>query len=222
MKKLDFKKEILKCINKMSGKRSPYQVFSDWIEMMAIAIQNACAMHGRVWQAREERYKQVAGMYAVEEQAGFSYMLTMLALALEDHLDDALGDIYMRGGIGNKGTGQFFTPYHLSKLTAELAIKDQDLSRETISLSEPSCGAGGMIIAAADVLRSRGIDYQKRMRVVAQDLDLKAVYACYVQLSLLGIDAIVAQGDTLAEPYTGDDYPRDRVFLTPKHMGVLI
>ena len=45
---------------------------------------------------------------------------------------------------------------------------------------------------------------------------------CYVQLSLFGINAVVVQGDTLAEPYTGDSYPQNRVFRTPRNMGLLL
>ena len=78
-----------------------------------------------------------------------------------------------------------------------------------------------MIIAFADILKRKGFNYQKCMKVVAQDLDWKGVYMCYVQLSLLGIDAVVVQGDTLKEPYT-DNYPRSRIFRTPRNMGLLI
>jgi hypothetical protein len=43
----------------------------------------------------------------------------------------------------------------------------------------------------------------------------------YIQLSLLGIDAIIVQGDTLKEPYKSG-YPRGRVMRTPKNVGMLI
>ena len=78
-----------------------------------------------------------------------------------------------------------------------------------------------MIIAAAKVLKDRGINYQKCMRVVAQDLDWKAVYMCYVQLSLLGINAVVVQGNTLTDP----DWmlrPPECIFRTPNRMGMMI
>lgn len=77
-------------------------------------------------------------------------------------------------------------------------------------------------ICAADVLKRRGINYQRCMKVFAQDLDWKCVYMCYVQLSLFGINAVVVQGDTLSEPYTGSNYPRCRIFRTPNNMGILL
>ena len=86
---------------------------------------------------------------------------------------------------------------------------------------EPSCGAGGMIIALASVLQRRGINYQRCMRVVAQDLDWRSVYMCYLQLSLLGIRATVVQGDTLKEPYM-KGYPEQRILYTPGERGLLL
>jgi hypothetical protein len=78
-----------------------------------------------------------------------------------------------------------------------------------------------MIIAAAAILQRKELNYQNCIKAVAQDLDWIAVYMCYVQLSLLGIDAVVVQGNTLTEPYT-DNYPRSRIFRTPRNMGLLI
>ena len=69
--------------------------------------------------------------------------------------------------------------------------------------TEPSCGAGGNIIAIAEKLKADGINYQERLCVTCQDLDWKAIYMCYVQLSLYGIPAVVVQGDTLREPFNG-------------------
>ena len=78
-----------------------------------------------------------------------------------------------------------------------------------------------MIIAAAKVLKDRGINYQKCMQVVAQDLDWKAVYMCYVQLSLLGINAVVVQGNTLIEP-DWMSRPPECIFRTPNRTGMMI
>lgn len=39
---MNYTKEIIERINKLSGSRSPYEVFCDWIKCSAISIQNAC------------------------------------------------------------------------------------------------------------------------------------------------------------------------------------
>ena len=77
-----------------------------------------------------------------------------------------------------------------------------------------------MIIAIAQALKEKGVDYQRKMKVVAQDLDWKGVYMCYLQLSLLGIHAVCVQGNTLSEPYE-KGYPPERVLWTPMALGAL-
>lgn len=216
------KKEIVKMITEMSGKYSAYQVFSDWVECMALAIQNCCSVfHDEVWATREKTYMKIMEKYSPKERENFSKMYALLVMAFENDMSDFLGEIYMESGCGNKYTGQFFTPFHLGYLTAELGIDLSSISEDNkLEVNEPSTGGGGMIIAAAKVLKNAGINYQKCMKVVAQDLDFKAVYMTYVQLSLLGIDAVVVQGDTLKDP-DWTKRPAECRFYTPKRMGCL-
>lgn len=220
------KKEIIQAIEKTAGKYSAYEVFTDWIRCMALSISNTVtSFHDNVWQEREQAYIDTMRKYTLEERQRFCEMMVWLAETLDDGADDVLGKIYMESGMGSKAAGQFFTPYHLCVLTAELALQNQiEEYREgkKITLSEPSCGGGAMIIASAKVLQDNGINFQDAMEVVAQDLDWKGVYMCYVQLSLLGISATCVQGDTLCEPYDPARTERSHILRTPKKMGVLI
>ena len=224
----DYKKEIIKIIKKMSGSRSGYEIFSDWVRCTAIAIENSThVIHDKVWEEREKLYKDTMNRYTLEERRKFPEMLAYLTMAFEDGPDDILGKVYMESGMGSKVTGQFFTPFNLSEMVARLSLettveKKKKGEMGKITVLEPSCGAGGMIIAAAKVLHQKGINYQQAMDVVAQDLDWKGVYMCYVQLSLLGISAICVQGDTLAEPYDPHRTPRSHILTTPKKAGVLL
>lgn len=216
------KNEIVKIIKKMDGKYSAYEIFSDWVEMCAIVIQNCCmVIHNQLWQKREDRYIQIANKYTEEEQNNLVYMYNLLLTALGEEMGDILGEIYMESGCGSKAAGQFFTPFSVSEAMAMLSVPNDVSEDKPYHMNEPSTGAGGMIIAVAKVLKNRGLNYQKCMEVVAQDLDWKAVHMTYLQLSLLGISATVVQGDTLIEPYA-NGYPQERVFYTPKKMGLLI
>ena len=67
-----------------------------------------------------------------------------------------------------------------------------------ISVNDPACGAGAMLIAFANVAKKHGINYQKQVLFIAQDIDRTAAMMCYIQLSLLGCPAIVAVGDIKA------------------------
>lgn len=213
--------ELQKTILSMSGRYTAYEIFMDWIQCSALAIQNSlCQIHDRLWQSREEDYKRIMDKYSREEQEKFPEMLAWLIEELEDYPRDVLGEVFMKSGMGSDAGGQFFTPFSISQMMAALSVESPE-EGEKISLNEPSCGSGGSIIAVAMKLKAKGVNYQKRMHVVAQDLDWRCVYMCYVQLSYLGIDAICVQGDTLCDPYR-KGYPRNRILRTPANMGALV
>lgn len=213
-------REIIKTIECISGTYSPYQVFYDWVHIMALGIQNNLHMiHDKLWQEREKEYMELMKKYGEKERKELVKMFSLLTMTMEYRLSDYLGEVYMKSGCGNKSTGQFFTPYHLSKATANIGIPKE--INGILKLNEPSTGGGGMIIAVADILKERGVNYQRKMQVVAQDLDWLAVYMSYVQFSIIGIDAIVVQGNTLEKQYA-EGYDRKRIFRTPVNMGVII
>jgi len=222
MKLSDAKNQIIRLIQETSGRWSPDQIFRDWITCLAISVQNSsCRRHNDLWHSRERKYSEIMSQYDDGEQKVFIEMTASLQTAMSEEISDILGEIYMESNCGNKFAGQFFTPFSLSILDAELTIPPDYDGTEILHIHEPSCGAGGKIIAVASVMKARNINYQRRMRVVAQDLDWLAVYMTYVQLSFYGFDSIIVQGDTLAEPYSRQ-YPSERIMRTPRNMGVLL
>lgn len=219
----NYKKEIADTIQGISGKYNPYQIFRDWCEMYAISIQNSCVLrHDAIWQHREDVYNSLWNKYDENEHDAFAKMTWLYAIALQNEIGDILGEIFMESGAGSASAGQFFTPFHVSEMVAKIGASDKNILKEKkIHMTEPSIGSGGMVIATAKYLKERGINYQKKLKVVGQDLDWLAVYMSYIQLSLLGIDAVIVQGDTLSEPYF-KGYPKERTMRTPMNMGVLI
>lgn len=123
--------------------------------------------------------------------------------AFEDNpYQDLLGDVYMRLNLGNKNTGQFFTPYNVAHAMAEL-ICDEDAITKQInehgyySVNEPAAGGGANVIAMAHVLKDMGINYQRTLWFVAQELSELTALTCYVQCSIIGMAGVVQIGDTL-------------------------
>ena len=219
--KREAEKEIIKTIGDLSGSYTPYVIFTDWVKMTAIAIQNSCcALHDKTWQTREKAYIDTAKKYSNQERASLCKMQALLWQSFQEYgIYDYLGDIYMRSGAGSKATGQFFTPFHISELCAQARLKDLTME-ENIKMSEPSTGGGGLILATAKVLCDKGINYQRCLDVVARDLDWNGVYMTYVQLSMIGIKAVVIQGDTLAEPEK--NYNAERFLMTPAKIGAIL
>lgn len=215
--------EIAKKINSLSGTYSGYEIFSDWIKAFALSISNSTDMiHEKIWKDREKQYMDIVQKHGEEKIRDFCQLNGMLVEALDENIEDVLGSVFMHGAWGSKQTGQFFTPFHVSLLTAEMGIAKDINEDKPLLINEPSTGGGGMIIAAVKVLKDRGVNPQHCMDVVAQDLDWKGVYMTYVQLSLLGIKATVVQGNTLSQPFINPmDYPPERVLYTPARKGMI-
>ena len=76
-----------------------------------------------------------------------------------------------------------------------------------------------MILAYAKVLKDKGVNYQRKIKAIAQDLDYRAVYMTYIQLSLCGIKAKVQQGDSLLNT---EILEARRIFYTPAYKGIFI
>lgn len=188
----DKSNKIIKTIQRMSGKYGVYEIFADWVKMQAFAYANQV----KYSQAREDEYIETVKRYSKEEFEQFSEMMAWIIEWADEEMFDMLGYIYMNLEIGNKRTGQFFTPYNICRLMA----KTVDFTELPITVNEPTCGAGGNIIALAEAMRDAGINYQHNLVAVCQDIDVKAVYMTFVQLSLFGIPAIIYQADTLLDP----------------------
>ncbi|MCO8402841.1 N-6 DNA methylase (plasmid) [Burkholderia cenocepacia] len=191
-------------INTLGRKYSVERVFSDFVELAALAISNS--VDRQHFDTREERYLVLIRGYTREEANQFAHMLSDLTLSLEAALAvdgpcDLLGPLFMRLDIRSRSAGQFFTPFEISKLMARLQLGDgHDIrAREFVTVCEPACGAGGMIIAFANALAEIKIDYQHAMHAVCRDIDLRCVHMAYVQLALLNIPAVVIHGNGLTD-----------------------
>ena len=136
--------EIVKIITSMSGKYAPTLIFDDFIKMTAISLSNSTdIIHTTVWESREEQYKSLVSKYTKDEFDNFAKILGTLVNLFNEEIYDYLGEIYMKCEMGNSRTGQFFTPFNLSELTAKLSIDNIEKMKKTndiIKLNEPTCG----------------------------------------------------------------------------------
>ena len=188
----DKKALIIKTIQSMAGKYGVYEIFADWVKIMALSMAQAVQFKD----SREREYCETIKRYDSAEQEKLFEMVAWLVEWADVEYYDMLGHIYMHLELGSKKAGQFFTPYNICQLMARM----QKFDTEKTPVNEPTCGAGGNIIALAEAMKQQGINYQQNLKAVCQDIDVKAVYMTYVQLTLYGIPAIVYQADTLCDP----------------------
>ena len=212
----DPQKELVKLIGTVAGCRyGTWEVFSNYVEMAAISISNAIDLAQR--DAREARYMAIVKGYRPEELQRFPEMLGLLVMALETEVSDVLGKTYHDLELHNKWMGQYFTPFTICQMMAQMTLGDvSDLEAEIaargfVTAAEPSCGSGAMMLALAAEMRAGGVNYQQHLHITATDVDLKCVHMAFLQLSLLNIPAVVVHGNSLSlEEYSH--------WFTPAHI----
>ena len=212
-------KEIVGLLRQVAYTRGIDRVWSDWVEICAIALARADLAQGEV---REQRYLQVIAQYERAELdllvQAFAHLVMSYELRVEaSDFGDVLGSTFMMLEMGNAGAGQFFTPYEVSRLMGNMmmgnwqALVDKTTALGFVRVLEPACGAGSMLIAAAHAMHDAGLNYQQCMHATAIDIDQRCVHMTFIQLALLHVPAVVIHGNGL----TGEC--REQWF-TPAHV----
>lgn len=195
--------ELKKSIVNLGYKHSIWQVFEDFVTLSACSVSNSVDFLHR--EEREKIYLDTIKKYTKKEAEEFPKMFALLVEALEQELSvrgpsDVLGRLYHDLELHNKWRGQFFTPQSIADMMAEMSISDHDADigrRGYITVCEPCCGSGVMILGMAKALLKSQYSPSQNLVVTAADLDLKCACMAYIQLSLYGIPAVIEHADTL-------------------------
>lgn len=196
------KQLFLETLNKFSGKHNQREVWHDFLLISAISFSNACDFKEK----REELFSSTFEKYDEKDKKNLASLLFITIFALnENPAQDFLGEIYCSSHFSQRHLGQVFTPYHIADAMAKMTCSSKEDVEQAIkekgyfSISDPSCGAGCMLIAAANNLTDMGIAPEKFF-MVGQDIDSESVMMTYIQLTILDISAIVICGNTLTHP----------------------
>ena len=202
------RQDFVKTFDDIARHKHRYEVFTHFVTMSAISIHNSVNMNDGL----EKEYLQIVGKYSKDEVLGFAKLLAIVVELLNEQPDDILGSLFMDLELGNSNTGQFFTPFHLSLMMAEMIYGNdlENLEKPFITLSEPACGAGGMVLAFARVMMRAGHIPAFKLWTQCVDIDRTVALMCYIQLSLWHIPAQVIVGNTLSLEFRES-------FFTPAH-----
>ena len=198
--------EIIKLIDRSSYGTDRTRFISNVFECGAISISNAIDPNQK--EEREKRYLEIIRSYKEKDRASLSTVFGKLfALCSSVVYDDGafsdhLGELFMRLDQGNKNSGQFFTPYHISDFMAKCALLEENVKEKTandgiITLCDPCCGGGGMMMAALSALKEYGVNYARNCFIECSDIDIRCVHMTYIQLALAGAPAIVKHQNSL-------------------------
>jgi len=194
-KETDRKDRFIKTLENINLSKNTHEVFSDWL-ILAAATLYSWKKDKKV----ENEYIETAKRYSKEELDKHAELLGITVDALEEQEKDFLGDIFVSANLTNTNKAQFFTPYNVSKMMAEMIIDKNELPKnEIFTVCDPCCGSGGMIIASAMIMKKKGYNYQKSALFFATDIDARCARMAFIQLNLLGFPAIITCGNSLTK-----------------------
>ena len=135
-------KELVKIFDEACYRHNRWQVWSDFVVMVAISISNT--VDENHFEAREKMFHSLASKYDKREMDCFARMFAWIVMAIDrDQDQDFLGELFMCLGLGNDAGGQFFTPYCVCRAMAAMTYGD-DLkakieSQGWVSVNDPAC-----------------------------------------------------------------------------------
>jgi type I restriction-modification system DNA methylase subunit len=182
----DFRK-ILASISDYHESRRVFDAFTRLV---------ACAVAMR---SREKEYLEEAGRWKKEDLERFSHALGALIAEMELRpFEDILGPYYTEFAL-SPGTrdkhGEFHTPKAICDLVAQTLIAENKCPEDgPITLCDPACGAGAMILSFAAALPPAD---RRRLRVTAIDINPTACDMAFINTTLWGIPTKVIHGNSL-------------------------
>lgn len=124
---------------------------------------------------------------------------------------DMLGDAYLylikmfAEGAGKRG-GEFYTPRSIVRLMVEIVEP-----RAGMSIYDPTCGSGGMLLEAVQFVKDQGGD-ARTLSLYGQEKNFATWGIAEINLFLHNVDdAFIAKGDTILSPKRYD--PKGREFV---------
>jgi len=229
------KKRFMDGFKDLCNTRHQYPVWADLWEMFALTIMNPLTKQlyseseelQKVWQEREDRYMQIIKKYKKDEVQTITEMFAALVEEFQIHpFQDFAGQIYMELGISNNNAGQFFTPYSVCGLMAQVT-QDHESIRQTVKdkgwycMYDCACGGGATMIAGLEQANNEfhRLNWRNHVMVNANDIDIVCCSMCYVQLSLIGVAAIVTCSNALMQGEVNFYKEPEKVWFTPEYFS---
>ena len=191
MKMPKFQKAVL-------ASNSPFNTFSTFVRAASLAFAKLESAKADEY---EKRFVKLLTPFKKEyavPNTQFGEWLAELCIEYEtDREQDVLGVVFHELALHNTWKGQFFTPYPVARLMSEMVVRDVKLNDDDLLfVNEPACGSGAMLIALAQTFLAKKVNLSQVV-FVGQDVDERCAAMTHLQLSLLGLNAIVTVGDTL-------------------------
>ena len=115
-----------------------------------------------------------------------------------------------------KRYGQHYTPAELAQFLARKAAAAIESNPRTLTVVDPACGDGELLIAAAKAIRDAG--HVAPIRLIGYDIDKRALDVAYERFSAAGLSAELTESDFLVEQRQLKNSSVDLVITNPPYV----
>lgn len=177
--------------NKAAYGSSYEQVFDDFLTICICCVTRDFATGLSHY---EDEYMQVIEPYkALNTLKYFPELFAELILYMEENKDSSQGNdllgTFFEQELSRGRNGQFFTPYHVCQMMAQITKGEETKS---VNVLDPSCGSGRMLMAFAK-------DSTLMHGYYGIDIDARCVKITALNLFFNGLRGEVMCGDALAK-----------------------
>lgn len=165
-----------------------YDLYRNWLEGVWAFLQ--------AWRDLAA-FRKCLDQYTLEQGEEFGRLLVMYTKAVEENpFRDILGELFMRLDVNSVRAGQFMTPWSIAIMMAQINFDPETFKRLVeekgeVTICDPAVGSGVMLLAYARVVYDEfgrwGAD---KLRLYGQDIDLRCVNMCRIQLRMNGLDGV--------------------------------
>ena len=135
---IDHQKAFISLFNRTARYHKRHKVFEDFISCSVIALENRLQFS----EAREQKYLRIVSGYEKQDVINIAHLLAHVIEGLEQGFCDFLGSVFMQLELGDTYRGQFFTPWSVASMMAQMQlgnVKALFEDKPFITLSEPAC-----------------------------------------------------------------------------------
>ncbi|MDH4164754.1 MAG: N-6 DNA methylase, partial [Nitrospirota bacterium] len=162
-----------------------WSVFDDWLELILTALMR-----------NDPEYLKIMSRYRNNAEPGsreadhFANAFGLLMQRMAETNSELLGEIYEAWEITNRHAGQFFTPWTVCQLMAQLTGPPA----AGASVNDPCSGSGRLLVATARITPARDLD---TITFVAQDIDRTCVVMTALNMTFFNLNAYIFEGNSL-------------------------
>jgi hypothetical protein len=164
-----------------------YDLYRNWLEAVWAFLNATC---------HPEAYKECLDKYTFDEGGEFGRLLGVYTTAVErEPFRDILGELFMRLDVKSAAAGQYFSPGPIAEMMARMQFSRESFERLVsekgeVSVYDPAVGSGVMLLAFGKVVHEElGRWGVSKLRLYGQDIDMRCVLMCKIQLRMNGLDA---------------------------------